>query len=136
MYPFTRTFIRTVWYISEHLNRYEIQYVYKPDTIKFCVRQADLPVEMIQQLLVSLEQNGGDANLDTAKLTVLQVDVRNSKERFSAGIFCMQCGILNNVRLSDIIHLRDISNKMTCYYIGKDCIHKDSGIILSYNNNR
>ena len=125
-----------MWYTPEHLNRCEIQYVYEPDTIKFCARRADLPVEMIQQLLVSLEQNGGSANLDISKLAAWQTDVRNPKGKFSAGIPCMQCGILNNVRLSDVMYLRDISNGITCHHMGKDCIRKDTGMIPSHNNGR
>ena len=136
VYPFTRTLIGTVWYTPEHLNRCEIQHVHEPDTIKFCARRADLPVEMIQQLLVSLEQNGGGANLDTAKLVEWQNDVRNPEGKFSAGIPCMQCGILNNVRLCDVLYLRDISNGMTCHHMGKDCIREDVGMIPSHNNCR
>ena len=66
VYPFTRSLIGTVWHTPEQLERCEFHHIHEPDAIKFCARRADLPVEMIQQLLVALEQNGGGANLDTA----------------------------------------------------------------------
>ena len=125
VYPFTRSLIGTVWHTPEQLERCEFHHIHEPDAIKFCARRADLPVEMIQQLLVALEQNGGRANLDTAKLASWHADLRNPEGRFTTGIPCTQCGLLNHVHLCDVIHLHDISNGMACKHIGKDCIQDE-----------
>ena len=122
VYPFTRSLIGTVWHTSEQLERCEFHHIHEPDSIKFCARRADLPVEMIQQLLVALEQNRGGANLDTPKLAAWHADLRNPEERFTTGIPYMQCRLLNHVHLCDIIHLYDISNGMACKHIEKDCV--------------
>ena len=122
VYPFTRSLIGTVWHTPEQLERCEFHHIHEPDAIKFCARRADLPVEMIQQLLVALEQNRGGANLDTAKLASWYADLRNPEGRFTTGIPCIQCGLLNHVHLCDVIHLHDISNGIACKHIGKDCV--------------
>ena len=83
-YPFSRTLIGTAWHTPEHLNRCEFQYCHESNPIRFCARRADLPPEMVQRLLISLEQNGGGSTLDISKLQAWHSDVRNPEGRISA----------------------------------------------------
>ena len=130
-YPFSRTLIGTAWHTLEHLNRCEFQYCHESDPIRFCARRADLPPEMVQRLLISLEQNGGGSTLDTGKLQAWHNDVRNPEGRISAGVPCMLCGIVNEVRLCDVTHLTGISNGMACHHMGKECIREDQPTRIS-----
>ena len=133
VYPFTRSLIGTVWHTPEHLNRCEFQYIPETDPMRFCTRRVDLPSEMVHRLLISLEQNGGGPNLDLQKLHQWHEDIRNPHGKFFAGIPCMQCGLLNEVRLCDVMHLTSISNGIVCSQFGRECMKDDPQLLADLN---
>ena len=124
-YPFSRSLIGTVWYSPEHMRACEFHPCLESDPIRFCSRRADLPVEMVHKLLLSLEQSGGGANLNLEKLHVWQNDVKDPNSRVVSGIPCTQCGIINDVRLNDVLHLSGISNGLACHHLGRSCEHEE-----------
>ena len=69
--------------------------------------------------------------MDTSKLQAWHSDVRNPEGRISAGVPCMLCGIVNEVRLCDVTHLTGISNGMACHHMGKECIREDQPTRIS-----
>ena len=134
VYPFTRTLVGTVWHTSEQMEQCDFQHIHEPDPIRFCSRRADLPAEMVQTLLHSLEHHGGGSRMDPTRLKVWHEDVRHPEGLVAAGVPCMLCGILNEVRLSDVMHLSGISNGMACHHLGKDCIKEDGSIMRAPRN--
>ena len=125
VYPFSRTLIGTVWHTPDQLDACTFHYCHEPDTIRFCARRADLPVEMVHMLVVSLEKHGGGANLDLAKLQTWQNDIKHPKSRYTAGIPCIICGVIHDVCLHDVMHLSGISNGLACHHLGHMCFHEE-----------
>ena len=121
VYPVTRPLLGKVWHTPAQLAQCEFYYCHE-EPIRFCARRADLPPEMIQGILVSLESNGGGAQLDLQRLQIWHDDLRNPQGRITIGVPCTHCGTVNQVRLAELLPLTGISEGVSCAQLGRRCV--------------
>ena len=127
IYPFTRTFIGTAWGSVEDLTQVGCKLENIPDgnlfqnRVEYCSRWADLPHEMVQQFIVSMECNGGGSAYDAGKLLEWKRRIQNPRGGLAAKVTCTQCGTQNDVSLSDVMYLTGISDGVSCVQLGFQC---------------
>ena len=127
IYPFTRTLMGTAWGSLEDLTQVGCKLENIPDgsmfqnRVEYCSRWADLPHEMVQQFIVSMECNGGGSAYDAGRLMEWKRRIQNPRGGLAAKVTCPQCGTQNDVSLSDVMYLTGISEGVSCDQLGFQC---------------
>ena len=123
VYPFSRELLGMVWSTPEELQRMgcTLENVVVTEQFTFCSQMADLPAEMVCQLFVSLECNGGGVNLDVDRLRQWREHLRRPIGGLVTKVSCARCPAKNEVRLMDVMYLTNIASGLTCPQLGKDC---------------
>ena len=123
VYPLTRGLFGTVWSTQEALQSVQCQLenLTEGDPLAYCSRMADLPTDMVRQLFVAMEINGGGANYDPQRLEAWTQNLRNGTSGVVAQVPCPHCGWYNPVTMTDITFLTGISHGIRCAQLNKSC---------------